>query len=208
MTAAEIAQALRGRRSGDRWFAKCPAHREKTASLSIRDVKGVVLLRCFGGCPQAEIIRALRSQGLWPEPKPLTPAERRAWSRARAEAAPCLQWYQTMTSDLEEDKRAAGDDIWLLAPAAAELYRLRSLTPAALMAEYRWRTIHEPRRTRGLVDRGRATDEAIRDVTGLILRHWREHTGVEGPDRNLGADHGRVPPHPPTREDAMEVANR
>ena len=172
MTAESIAQALRGRRSGDRWFAKCPAHREKTASLSIRDVKGTVLLRCFGGCENRDIIRALRALGLWPESKPLTAAEKRQWSRARAEAAPCLQWFQTRCSDLEEDKRAAGDDIWLLAPVAAELYRLRSLTPAGLLAEYRRRTIHEPRRTRGLVDRGRATDEAIRDVAGMILQHW------------------------------------
>jgi hypothetical protein len=175
MTAAAIAEALHGRKSGDRWFARCPSHDERTPSLSIRDVGGVILLRCFGGCSQASIIRALRSQGLWPERPALTPADRRAWARARAEAAECLQWFSILASDLEEDKLSASnaDDMDRLAPAAAELYRLRSLTPAGLIQEFRRRQIHEPRRTALMVARGRAMDAACSAVAGMVLEYWR-----------------------------------
>ena len=87
ISAESIAVALEGRRRGDRWFARCPAHEERTASLSIRELNGVVLLRCFGGCENRDIIRALRARGLWPEHPVRTSAERHAWGvqRRRAE---------------------------------------------------------------------------------------------------------------------------
>src|SRR5882672_11701867 len=57
---SEIARLLRGRRSGrGKWMAKCPAHREKTGSLSITDMgQGNTRLNCFGGCNQADVIKA------------------------------------------------------------------------------------------------------------------------------------------------------
>lgn len=44
-----------------RWMAKCPAHDEKTGSLSIRETDdGRVLLHCFGGgCPAGDIVAAV-----------------------------------------------------------------------------------------------------------------------------------------------------
>jgi putative DNA primase/helicase len=69
MNAAGIAHARRGsRRSGGSWVACCPAHEDRTPSLSLRDSPdGQVLVHCHAGCSQTAVIAALRGLGLWPE---------------------------------------------------------------------------------------------------------------------------------------------
>lgn len=46
-------------------MARCPVHDDGNPSLSIRDVDGVVLVRCHAGCEQGRVIAALRGSGLW-----------------------------------------------------------------------------------------------------------------------------------------------
>ncbi len=67
MSVAEtIAKALNGRRVGTGWAARCPAHDDRTPSLSIRDAdNGKVLIHCHAGCEQEQVIAILRSRGLW-----------------------------------------------------------------------------------------------------------------------------------------------
>src|SRR5262245_43063265 len=66
MNAAGIAKALGGRRSGSGFVAKCPAHEDRSPSLSISDAEnGIVLIHCFAGCSQAAVIDALGRLGLW-----------------------------------------------------------------------------------------------------------------------------------------------
>jgi putative DNA primase/helicase len=68
MTAAELAAALGGRRVGGTWMARCPAHGDRTPSLSIRQSNtGKVVFRCFAGCDQWDVIAALKARGLWAE---------------------------------------------------------------------------------------------------------------------------------------------
>ncbi len=65
-TARNIAKALGGKYSNSGWIATCPAHDDRTPSLSIRDASnGKTLLKCHAGCKQLDIISALRFQGLW-----------------------------------------------------------------------------------------------------------------------------------------------
>jgi hypothetical protein len=65
-SAAEIARALGGRRTGGGYIARCPAHSEHTPSLSITDgPAGRILVHCFGGCSQVAVIDALYLRGLW-----------------------------------------------------------------------------------------------------------------------------------------------
>jgi putative DNA primase/helicase len=65
-TAETIATALGGRKAGGGWAARCPAHDDRTPSLSIRDTDdGKVLVRCHAGCGQEQVISILRSRGLW-----------------------------------------------------------------------------------------------------------------------------------------------
>ena len=71
MSADVIAHALGGRKMGGRWMARCPAHDDRTPSLSIREAAdGKVLVRCHAGCEQEHVIEALRSRGLWTDRRP------------------------------------------------------------------------------------------------------------------------------------------
>lgn len=46
--------------TGDgQWVACCPAHADKTPSLSIRDTGEKVLIHCFAGCPAEEVLDAV-----------------------------------------------------------------------------------------------------------------------------------------------------
>jgi hypothetical protein len=65
MTAAQIARALGGHRSGNQWKCKCPAHADKDPSMIIFDGKIAPQVRCYAGCEPIEIIGALRAMGLW-----------------------------------------------------------------------------------------------------------------------------------------------
>jgi hypothetical protein len=59
--AARIVDRLdRVRPSGaGRWMARCPAHADGRASLSVRDVDGRVLVHCFAGCETRAVLGAL-----------------------------------------------------------------------------------------------------------------------------------------------------
>ena len=65
MTADSIARALKARRSGNGWMARCPAHDDHNPSLSIRDSDGKVLLHCHAGCAQSDVIDALKARDVW-----------------------------------------------------------------------------------------------------------------------------------------------
>jgi hypothetical protein len=47
------------RRSGHGWMARCPAHDDRTPSLSIRDSDKGILLKCWAGCTVSDITDAL-----------------------------------------------------------------------------------------------------------------------------------------------------
>lgn len=75
MSADTLLQHLdKVKRTGQgRWLACCPAHADKTASLSIRELDdGRVLVHCFAGCSVEEVLGAvgLTFDALYPE-KPL-----------------------------------------------------------------------------------------------------------------------------------------
>jgi hypothetical protein len=60
----------------DRWLARCPAHGDKRASLSIREVDtGATLVHCFAGCSVHEVVGAvgLELSDLFPS-RPADPA--------------------------------------------------------------------------------------------------------------------------------------
>jgi len=66
MKAESIAKALGGRKVGSDWLARCPAHDDRTPSLSIRDSEnGKVLVRCHAGCDQGDVVSHLKASGLW-----------------------------------------------------------------------------------------------------------------------------------------------
>lgn len=75
MTAGALLDRLdKVRKTGpDRWLARCPAHNDRSPSLSIRETEdGRTLVHCFTGCPVENIIAAvgLEFSDLYP-PRPL-----------------------------------------------------------------------------------------------------------------------------------------
>jgi hypothetical protein len=63
-TAASIARALKGRKSGAGYVARCPAHDDRTPSLSLRDGPNGLLVHCFAGCEPRDVFEALRAMEL------------------------------------------------------------------------------------------------------------------------------------------------
>ena len=62
MTVETLLSRLDGvrKRTGDQYSARCPAHDDKTPSLSVRETaEGLVLLHCFGGCSAAEVLASV-----------------------------------------------------------------------------------------------------------------------------------------------------
>lgn len=53
-----------------RWHARCPAHEDRSPSLSIRDDGERVLLHCFAGCDPTDVLTAvgLAWRDLYPDP--------------------------------------------------------------------------------------------------------------------------------------------
>ena len=87
-------------RLGGRWtpaggICRCPAHDDRTPSLSVRPGRTRLLLHCFAGCAAPDILRELRSlrliepgagarsHGLPPARRSSASAARRVWSKAR-----------------------------------------------------------------------------------------------------------------------------
>lgn len=64
-----LVEGLNARRCGSGYMARCPAHDDRTPSLSITERDGKVLVKCFGGCAQSDVISALRELGLWKSPR-------------------------------------------------------------------------------------------------------------------------------------------
>lgn len=68
-SAEDVASKLdKPQRTQTGWLACCPAHQDKTPSLSIDDgANEKILVKCFAGCTQQEVVAALRVVGAWPE---------------------------------------------------------------------------------------------------------------------------------------------
>jgi hypothetical protein len=72
MSAAVLLERLTGvRQTGPgKWQARCPAHEDRSPSLSVRELPdGRVLLHDFGGCDTADVLAAagLRMADLFPD---------------------------------------------------------------------------------------------------------------------------------------------
>lgn len=89
MTASEMASHFRARgRSNGPWMAKCPAHRDRTASLSIRPGKDRTNLKCFAGCDSDDVLAAvgLTWRDCYYEPRAKLDAKAQAEARRKRDA--------------------------------------------------------------------------------------------------------------------------
>jgi hypothetical protein len=174
VTAENIARVLRGRRSGRGYIAPCPAHDDRSPSLSISERDGRVLVHCFAGCSQTDVITALRARGAWPErdhallTRPDRAHRARAWAaaeRSRTEAT----YFADAARVLAE---WALEELSPFDPARARHTALLAALRISPEAEYRAWLEREPRWAAALVKAGerawkRKCDALARFVVAL-----------------------------------------
>ena len=156
-------------RLGGRWrpggaMCRCPAHEDRTPSLSVRIGERALLFHCFAGCPTNEVIRLLGALHLVATKGPAragySPADP---GRALRSLAACL-WASARPIDRT--------------PAEAYL-RARSLAIASPELRYQERTPWG----RGSKARFEpALLAAVRDASGLVAVH-RTFLGAHGASR-------------------------
>jgi hypothetical protein len=120
-------EAARATGSG-RWLAKCPAHPDRSPSLSVRELDdGTVLVKCFAGCGASDIVTAvgLTLSDLFPEradERARKPS--RAWLDARDVLA-CLaiegQILAVAASDVADSSEISRQDADRIARAAGRI---------------------------------------------------------------------------------------
>ena len=132
MSAAKLLDRLQGvRQSGaGRWLARCPAHEDRSPSLSVRELEdGTVLVKCFAGCGAADVTAAagLELRDLFPE-RPTEHRRRpsRAWLDARdvlSALALEAEVLAVASSDLAEGRAIEPADADRIAQAAGRVRR-------------------------------------------------------------------------------------
>jgi hypothetical protein len=123
----------RVRQSGTgRWMARCPSHEDSGPSLSIRETDdGRVLLHCFGGCANGDVLAAmgLRMADLFDKPiaHHLPPVRGGFSAREILE----LNANEVMVAALlvsdAETRQLTGNEKARLAQAAARLLKAQAL---------------------------------------------------------------------------------
>src|SRR5262245_46137722 len=182
MTAESLARALKARRSGHGWMAKCPAHDDRNPSLSIREANGKVLVHCHGGCSQDAVIEALRACGLWPkrEAHPNTARARQEWARERRRIErylPAAQLWRRAAIVFGEqileslkysliDGTISQQELGEIAYWTAQLVSWQRVHDGALVAEFRVWVRRDPRLTAALVRAG----QVLKEVQSAALR--------------------------------------
>jgi putative DNA primase/helicase len=188
-SAAELAKALGGRRSGRGWIACCPAHDDRDPSLSIADgADGRVLLTCFAGCGWSPIRDALEARSLWPGRK--AHATGPAWAAGASE--------HRRPPRFESDERAIVKRIWREAASApgtqVETYlRSRSLTTPVppTLRYHRLRHRESGRSLPCMVAAVQADDSRLSGLHRTFLRlDGRGKADVEPVKKMLGACRG------------------
>jgi len=116
------------------WIARCPAHTDKSPSLSIKQCDdGTILLHDFGGCSPSDILAAvgLELADLFPKRlKPRTPEERKtareafkrdSWSAALGVLAREATIVEIAAHDLADNKPLSSEDHDRLLTAIARI---------------------------------------------------------------------------------------
>jgi hypothetical protein len=129
MSVETLLSRLHGvRRTGaGRWIARCPAHDDRTPSLSIRELDDKrILLHCFGGCSVHDVLAAvgLEMDALFPE-RPIGDRKPERYPFSAMDALRCLAFEGTVillaAKDLRAGKVLNGYDIERLGLAVSRI---------------------------------------------------------------------------------------
>jgi twinkle protein len=127
-SAAEVVQRLGARKTADGWMARCPAHDDQTASLSIGSGDGgKILLHCFAGCDTATVAERI-GVSLAGEVVQIRSSHARqpiAVYEYRDESGAVL--YEVVRfepKDFRQRRTVGGEYVWKLGDVRRVLYRL------------------------------------------------------------------------------------
>ena len=110
MKAAEIATALgAARRYGAWWSCRCPAHDDRSPSLSISDGDKALIVRCWAGCDPRDVLAELRRRGLLPD-RERTPSYRAGANQTSTRQPHARQ--QQLAQDDRPKRAAMAKIIW------------------------------------------------------------------------------------------------
>lgn len=98
--------------SAGRWTARCPAHEDKSPSLSIREDADRILLKCHAGCTTLEVVQALDLELADLFLKPLTSSDRR-WNQEDAERAMSARGLKRATLEYFRVTADLGAQAWV-----------------------------------------------------------------------------------------------
>ncbi len=115
-------------RSGGQYLAKCPAHQDRSPSLSIKEADdGRTLVHCFGGCSVHDVLAAvgLEPKDLFPprenDGKPLPARERFNPRAVLATLEHEARVVLLAASEIAEGKTLSSDDADRIAQAQARI---------------------------------------------------------------------------------------
>jgi putative DNA primase/helicase len=141
--ARQLVERLGGRWTGNGGLCLCPAHDDRTPSLSVRPGRTRLLLHCFAGCDAVEILRSLSSARLLEPGAPgthdfaqnarntpdLQAAALRLWGSARAIVGTPAELYLS-----RRGLRAESDELRFLARTPDGPKPLTRFRPALIAA--------------------------------------------------------------------------
>ncbi len=131
-----LLNTLDARKSGDGFIARCPAHEDRTPSLSISKPNGRILLHCHAGCEQQSVIDALKARGLWDESTATRKAISAQYDYTDAAGELVFQVVRYAPKDFRQRRPdGAGGWIWNLQGVKRVLYNLPSLLAAVEAGE-------------------------------------------------------------------------
>lgn len=110
----------------DKWIACCPAHRDRTPSLTVRALDdGRILIHCFSGCGAADVMAAIGLETADLFPKALAdhlPAVRQPFTAADALRA--LRFEAAVvafaSADMMDGKPVDQQRVWLASERIAD----------------------------------------------------------------------------------------
>lgn len=119
-------------RGPGQWMCRCPAHKDGTASLSVKETDdGRILIHCFAGCGTDSILRALGMTMTDLMPERISHAAPPV--RAKVGAADILRALEreltvvaVVASDIENRREISPDDWVRFSQAAAALIGARA----------------------------------------------------------------------------------
>ena len=143
MTAQAIADRLQAKPSGaDSWMAKCPAHEDGNASLSIKHTGEKTLLHCFAGCTTDAVCGALgiKVGDLFSKPAPATaPAPKRLVASYDYTDETGALLYQVLRYDPKDFRQRKPDGnggwLWSIGDTRRVLFRLPDVAMAVDQGE-------------------------------------------------------------------------